>query len=395
MESIMGQNKFEWPLINDNITEQDKQALIKWLQEPDVRFTQSKYVKEFEKAWSDWLGVKYTVFVNSGASANYIMASILKEITGGGEVIVPPIGWVSDISPIVNLGMTPVFVDVDPNSMAITADNIRNAITEKTVGITLVHALGFNGLTDELISLAEENDLILIEDCCESHGATFDGQKIGTFGAMSNFSFYFGHHITTVEGGVVCTNDKEIYELAKMFRSHGMIREAGDDIADAFSKKYPDLNPLFLFAVPGYNVRNTEFNAVLGLEQIKRLDTACIIRAENFRVWNENLDSQRFDTDFIMEGNSNFALPLVLRNKDKDLFQRACAILEERKVEYRIGTAGGGNQARQPYLQKYDHRIVGDLDVANHIHDYGLYVGNHTELDKQQIKNLCEALNDC
>ena len=133
----------------------------------------------------------------------------------------------------------------------------------------------------------------------------------------------------------------------------------------------------------------------MGLEQIKRLDTACIIRAENFRVWNENLDSQRFDTDFIMEGNSNFALPLVLRNKDKDLFQRACAILEERKVEYRIGTAGGGNQARQPYLQKYDHRIVGDLDVANHIHDYGLYVGNHTELDKQQIKNLCEALNDC
>ena len=156
----MGQNRFEWPLINDNITEQDKEALIKWLQEPDVRFTQSKYVKEFEQAWSDWLGVKYTVFVNSGASANYIMASILKEMTGGGEVIVPPIGWVSDISPIVNLGMTPVFVDVDPGSMAITAENIRNAITDKTVGITLVHALGFNGLTDELISLAEENDLV-------------------------------------------------------------------------------------------------------------------------------------------------------------------------------------------------------------------------------------------
>ena len=213
MENIMGQNRFEWPLINDNITEQDKEALIKWLQEPDVRFTQSKYVKEFEQAWSDWLGVKYTVFVNSGASANYIMASILKEMTGGGEVIVPPIGWVSDISPIVNLGMTPVFVDVDPGSMAITAENIRNAITDKTVGITLVHALGFNGLTDELISLAEENDLVLIEDCCESHGATFNGHKIGTFGSMSNFSFYFGHHITTVEGGVVCTNDKEVYEL--------------------------------------------------------------------------------------------------------------------------------------------------------------------------------------
>lgn len=259
----------------------------------------------------------------------------------------------------------------------------------------MVHALGFNGLTDELVSLAEENDLVLIEDCCESHGATFGGQKIGTFGAMSNFSFYFGHHITTVEGGVVCTNDKEVYELAKMFRSHGMIREAGDDIADAFSEKYPDLNPLFLFAVPGYNVRNTEFNAVLGLEQIKRLDNACVLRANNFQTWVDNLDSQRFQTEFNIEGNSSFALPLIVKRQDKNLFKRACTTLEERKVEYRIGTAGGGNQARQPYLQKYDHRIVGELSVANHIHDYGLYVGNHTELDKQQIINLCEALNDC
>ena len=391
----MEQNKFTWPLINDNITEDDKAALIKWLQEPDVRFTQSKYVKKFEQAWSDWLGVKYTVYVNSGASANYIMTSIMKEIKGGGEVIVPPIGWVSDIAPVVNLGMTPVFVDVDPESLAITAENIEKAITEKTVGIVLVHALGFNGLTDKMVELAEKHDLVLIEDCCESHGATFNGQKIGTVGDMSNFSFYFGHHITTVEGGVVCTNDKEIYELAKMFRSHGMIREAGEDVYNTYTAKYPDLNPLFLFAVPGYNLRNTEFNAVLGLEQLGRLDRAVTLRANNFKTWVDNLDSQRFQTDFNIEGNSSFALPLIVKRQDKNLFKRVCSELENRKVEYRIGTAGGGNQARQPYLQKYDHRIVGELSVANHIHDYGLYVGNHTELDKQQIINLCEALNGC
>ena len=157
----MEQNKFSWPLINDNINEDDKAALIKWLQEPNVRFTQSKYVKKFEQAWSDWLGVKYTVFVNSGASANYIMTSIMKELKGGGEVIVPPIGWVSDIAPVVNLGMTPVFVDVDPESLAITAENIENAITDKTVGIVLVHALGFNGLTDKLVALAEKHNLSL------------------------------------------------------------------------------------------------------------------------------------------------------------------------------------------------------------------------------------------
>lgn len=391
----MEQNKFTWPLINDNITEDDKAALIKWLQEPDVRFTQSKYVKKFEQAWSDWLGVKYTVYVNSGASANYIMTSIMKEIKGGGEVIVPPIGWVSDIAPVVNLGMTPVFVDVDPESLAITAENIEKAITEKTVGIVLVHALGFNGLTDKMVELAKKHDLVLIEDCCESHGATFNGQKIGTVGDMSNFSFYFGHHITTVEGGVVCTNDKEIYELAKMFRSHGMIREAGEDVYSTYTAKYPDLNPLFLFAVPGYNLRNTEFNAVLGLEQLGRLDRAVTLRANNFQTWVNSLDSQRFQTDFNIEGNSSFALPLILKRQDKNLFKRVCSELENRKVEYRIGTAGGGNQARQPYLQKYDHRIVGELSVANHIHDYGLYVGNHTELDKQQIINLCEALNGC
>ena len=395
MESFMAQNSFSWPLINDNITEEDKAALIKWLQEPNVRFTQSKYVKKFEQAWSDWLGVKYTVYVNSGASANYIMTSIMKELKGGGEVIVPPIGWVSDIAPVVNLGMTPVFVDVDPESLAITAENIESAITDKTVGIVLVHALGFNGLTDKLVELAEKHNLILIEDCCESHGATFNGQKIGTVGDMSNFSFYFGHHITTVEGGVVCTNNKNIYELAKMFRSHGMIREAGDDVYNTYTKKYPDLNPLFLFAVPGYNLRNTEFNAVLGLEQLGRLDRAATIRAENFKTWITHLDGQKFQTNYLEEGNSSFALPLILREKDKNIFQRVCSILEERKVEYRIGTAGGGNQARQPYLEKYDHRIVGDLEVSDHIHDFGLYIGNHTELEKNDIINLCEAINDC
>ena len=133
----------------------------------------------------------------------------------------------------------------------------------------------------------------------------------------------------------------------------------------------------------------------MGLEQIKRLDNACFARANNFKTWVENLDSKKYNTDYNIEGNSSFALPLIVKDKDKDLFHRACLALEKNKVEYRIGTAGGGNQARQPYLQKYDHRISGELDVANHIHDYGLYVGNHTDLTKQQIKNLCEVLNDC
>ena len=385
---------FKWPLINNNISQQDKRALSDFVLNTD-RFTNGPKVKEFEKAWSNWLGVKHTVFVNSGASANYIMASVLKEQKGLGEVIVPPIGWVSDIAPLVNLGFTPVFVDVDLKNMAISADNIRKAITPDTVGIIMVHALGFNGLNKDIVDIAQTNKITLIEDCCESHGARFNGELIGNTGLMSNFSFYFGHHITTVEGGVVCTNDDEVYDLIKLFRSHGMTREASPALQAKYKQKYPDLNPLFTFAVPGYNMRNSEFNAVLGLEQMHRLDYNIEARKNNLSLWLSSLSSEKYFLDYDVEGNSSFALPLVLKDKDSELFRRACDVLESESVEYRVGTAGGGNQARQPYLEKYDYKISGNLEVADHIHDYGLYVGNHPELSSRQIINLCEKLNDC
>ena len=385
---------FKWPLINNNISQQDKRALSDFVLNTD-RFTNGPKVKEFEKAWSDWLGIKHTVFVNSGASANYIMASVLKEQKGLGEVIVPPIGWVSDIAPLVNLGFTPVFVDVDLKNMAISADNIRKAITPDTVGIIMVHALGFNGLNKDIVDIAQTNKITLIEDCCESHGARFNGELIGNTGLMSNFSFYFGHHITTVEGGVVCTNDDEVYDLIKLFRSHGMTREASPALQAKYKQKYPDLNPLFTFAVPGYNMRNSEFNAVLGLEQMHRLDYNIEARKNNLSLWLSSLSSEKYFLDYDVEGNSSFALPLVLKDKDSELFRRACDVLESESVEYRVGTAGGGNQARQPYLEKYDYKISGNLEVADHIHEYGLYVGNHPELSSRQIINLCEKLNDC
>lgn len=396
METIIMKNEtFKWPLINDNVSEEDKESLIKFIKEPNVRFTQSKYVKEFEKKWSEWLGVKHTVFVNSGASANYIMASIAKEVKGVGEVIVPPIGWVSDISPLVNLGMTPVFVDVDMKTLAISAEHIRRAITPETKAIVLVHALGFNGINEQIVDIAKEHDLMLIEDCCESHGALWGDKKIGTFGHMSNFSFYFGHHMTTVEGGVVCTDDDDLYEYIKMFRSHGMTREASEEIQHKYQEKYPRLNPLFTFAVPGYNVRNTEFNAVLGLSQLKRLDDNVAKRKHNFELWNSQLDSKIYYTGYNTIGNSNFSLPLILQHTSKETLQKVCLLLEDEGVEYRLGTAGGGNQARQPYLTegRYTYRVEGVLANADHIHDYGLYIGNHTELNDGSIITLCDKLN--
>jgi len=382
---------FKWPLINDNITKEDKLILADFILNTN-KFTNGPKVVEFEKQWSEWLGTKYSVMVGSGAAANYITTAIVRELKGQkGEIIVPPIGWVSDISSVINTGFTPVFVDVDLDTMAISYENIKNAINENTKAIVLVHALGFNGINDKLIQLAKEHDLILIEDCCESHGATYKGKKVGSLGDMSCFSFYFGHHMTTIEGGMISTDDYEIYQLARMFRSHGMTREADKETHEKYAK--PDVNPLFTFAVPGYNMRSTELNAVIGLEQIKRLDYNIEKRQENLNIWLTNLDNVLYYNEYFVEGSSNYALPLILR-KENDKMKEVCQILEEEKVEYRLGTAGGGNQARQPYLERYDFKVVGDLDVSNYIHDFGLYIGNHPELKEEDIISLCKRLNN-
>lgn len=384
---------FKWPLINDNITQGDRKILADFCLNGE-RFTNGPKVKEFEKLWSEWLGVKHSVMVNSGASSNYISIAMVKELVGTGEVIVPPIGWVSDISSVTQLGMQPVFVDVSPNDFNITAENIKNAITPDTKAIVLVHTLGFTAINDEIIEIAKKNNLILIEDCCEAHGATYKGKRVGSFGDISLFSFYFGHHITTIEGGIVCTNHNKLYDLAKLFRSHGLTREASKELQQEYQTNYPNLNPLFTFAVAGFNMRSSELNAVLGIEQMKRLDSNIEHRRKNLDIWLDNLDSSKFITFFTREGNSNFALPLVMQNKSKDKLKDICSILEKESVEYRLGTAGGGNQALQPFLENVPHKINGVLDQANYIHSNSLYVGNHTDLTEEQIINLCKKLNN-
>jgi len=387
----MSQNNFNWPLINDNISEEDKKVLANFVLNTN-RFTNGPKVKEFEKAWSGWLGVKYSVMVGSGAAGNYITTAIVRELKGQkGEIIVPPIGWVSDISSVINTGFLPVFVDVDLDTMAISYEKIKAAINENTKAIVLVHVLGFNGINDKLVQLAREHNLLLIEDCCESHGATYKNKRVGSIGDMSCFSFYFGHHMTTIEGGMVCTNDYEIYQLARMFRSHGMTREADTETHEKYAKD--DVNPLFTFAVPGYNMRSTEINAVLGLEQINRLDYNIEKRQKNLDIWLTNLNNMLYYIEYDVEGSSNYALPLILR-KDNNKMEEVCRILEEEKVEYRLGTAGGGNQARQPYLERYGFKVIGDLSVSDYIHDYGLYIGNHPELTEKEILNLCRRLNN-
>lgn len=390
---------YKWPLINDNITNSDRKVLSDFVLSNE-RLTNGKKVIEFENMWSKWLGTKRSVMVNSGTSGNFISIAIVKELLGIGEIIVPPLGWVSDISSVTQLGMTPVFVDISMDNLSITSENIKQAITDKTKAIVLVHCLGFNAINEEIIKIAKEKNILLIEDCCESHGATFNNQKVGTFGDISIFSFYFGHHITTVEGGMISTNNEKIYELSKLFRSHGMTREVSNETQEEYKNKYPNLNPLFTFAVAGFNMRSTEINAVLGIEQMNRIDSNVEKRRHNFKLWLDNLDKNKFIVEFDLEGNSNFALPLIMkpnytdRLSINDDFSGVCDILDLNGVEYRLGTSGGGNQSLQPYLEKYEYRVVGELTNVNYVHSNSLYIGNHTDLNDEQIINLCKMLNN-
>jgi CDP-4-dehydro-6-deoxyglucose reductase, E1 len=189
-------------------------------------------------------------------------------------------------------------------------------------------------------------------------------------------------------------NDDKLYDLAKLFRSHGMTREASQELQRDYQLMCPDLNPLFTFAVAGFNMRSSELNAVLGIEQMKRLDYNIERRRENLDIWLSNLDPNMFIKGFNDQGNSNFALPLIMQGATRDKLKDVCRVLEEEGVEYRLGTAGGGNQARQPYLKKFPYRISGALAHADYIHDNALYIGNHTDLTKEQIVNLCKKLNN-
>ena len=390
---------YKWPLINDNVSQKDREVLSDFILS-NQRLTNGLKVREFENIWSKWLGIKHSVMVNSGASGNFLSIALVKELYGIGEVIVPPLGWVSDISSVVQLGMTPVFVDISMDNLSITAENIEKAITPKTKAIVLVHCLGFNAINEKILEISKKYNLVLIEDCCEAHGATFKGQKVGSFGNISIFSFYFGHHITTIEGGMVCVNDDNANDIVRLFRSHGMTREGSQELQDNFVRNYPELNPLFTFAVAGFNVRSTEINAVLGIEQMNRIDSNVDKRRHNFKVWLDNLDKNKFYTEFDVEGNSNFALPLIMKRGYEDRFNinddfsGVRDILDLSGVEYRLGTAGGGNQALQPYLKKYEYRIEGDLTNVNYVHSNSLYIGNHTDLNDEQIINLCKRLNN-
>ncbi|HEX5445437.1 MAG TPA: DegT/DnrJ/EryC1/StrS family aminotransferase [Pirellulales bacterium] len=384
-----------WPLMRNNFAPADLAAAVALLEQDDPVLTQASQVRAFEREWSDWLGVRHSVFVNSGSSANLLTLAALRETYGPGEVIVPTLTWVSDIAAVIQNGFEPVFVDVDRRTLGMDNDEVIGKLSANTRAVFITHVLGYNALTARLLDELARRQIPLLEDCCESHGAAFHGFRVGTLGLMSNFSFYYAHHLTTIEGGMISTNDGRLYQLLRMLRSHGMVREAtDDDLKQSYHDEFPDLNPEFIFALPAYNVRSTELNAAIGRSQLKRLDAGNAERAENLAAFLAHLDPEKYQTDFAVEGSSSYALTLVLREPDERLCQRVMSALRAARVEFRRGLSGGGNQLRQPYLRRrFGSDAWANYPRVEHLHFYGFYLGNYPGLHREQILALCEMLN--
>lgn len=388
--------------MRNNILKSDLEPVIELLQSDEPKLTSGPNVKFFEEEWSKWLGCKYSVFVNSGSSANLLCLALLKEkYPEGGKVVVPPFTWSSDISALMWMGFEPVFLDISFKTLGLDADKVINCLEEdkEIKAVFLTHAQGINALNTKLIDYIEKNNIFLIEDVCESHGVILPNNlKAGAFGKLSCFSFYYAHHMSTIEGGMICTNDPHYYQVLRMLRSHGMLREANDEeLKNQYTRQFSDLNPKFIFTRPAFNVRNNEIGAIIGRCQLKRLDSIIEKRARNFERF-LSLSPEWMYKDFDLNGQSNYAFNIILKEPDKKLFKNLCLLFDDNKIEYRVGSAGGGNQLRQPYVRKItgysDQEIISKVPCADHVHFYGMYIGNFPDLNDSEIIWLSSILSN-
>lgn len=382
--------EYDWKLQENIIDKPSVENLINFIK-TTKRYTQFTEVKKFERAWSRWQGCKYSVFVNSGSSANLIILDLLRDKyawKNEDEIIVPAITWITDISSVLQLGLKPVFVDVNLEDFSFDYKDLAKKITSKTKAIFLTHLLGFPANIMKVKKIIGKKKIILIEDCCESYGATINGKKIGNFGLASSFSFYWGHHITTIEGGMVCTNNKDVYKLAVLKRSHGLPRELPKEYHSFYRKKYKDIDFNFLFLTTGFNFRSTEIAAHLGLSQLTKLNRYIKTRNKNHQKFISILNE--YKNQFIIpykKGLSSFSLPLILKKSNsKDSLQR---FLTKSGIESRPIISG--NLLRQPFLKNlYDYNRFPN---AEFIHKNAFYIGNNQFVDDKRLKLLKKILD--
>jgi CDP-6-deoxy-D-xylo-4-hexulose-3-dehydrase len=375
-----------WPLMQSAITETDKQALINFISTSD-RYTCGPKVKEFEDAWSKWLGCQHSLFVTSGSAANLLLMASVKEmykIPNGSKVLVPACTWVTNVSPVFQVGLEPVFCDVDLDRYSFDMD----ALPEEDIRIVFItHLLGLNAPVEKLKK--KYPNAIFLEDICESHGVKApNGMKRGSTGLGGTFSFYYGHHMTTIEGGMISTDSEDLYELMKIKRSHGMARLLSPPLYEEAIKKYPNIDPKFLFLTDGYNFRNTELNAVLGIEQLKRLDENIEVRRKNFDCFIKLLDPEIFYLPYNDPGNSSFAFPFICKKPEER--EKLKSIFDELGVEHRPIVSG--NLLLHPFLDKWKDSV--SVPNATKLNDGGVYIGNGQFVNEDMIVKVFDALKN-
>jgi CDP-4-dehydro-6-deoxyglucose reductase, E1 len=364
-----------------------------------MKTTMDKKVKRFEQLFAKYIGVKYAIMVNSGSSANLLALSILsnpvlgeKGIKKGDEIITPAVTWATTVYPITNVGAIPVFVDVSADDYNIDPEKIEKAISKKTKAIMNVHLLGNPCKMDKIKKIVKDNNLLLIEDACEAHGAEFRGKKVGSFGDLATFSFFASHHITTMEGGMIVTNNKMLYELGKSMRTFGWVRdlENKNDII----KKFPNIDQRFLFLHSGFNLRPTELQGAFGINQMKKINSLVNIRIQNSKYWNKRLKPfseflkiQEFKK---FSKTSHLFYPIYVIENDFFTKNELVNYLEKKHIETRPTMTG--NFVKQPVIKQLKYKTSGNLDNANNIMKNSFVLGNHHGIDKIRRKYVADTI---
>ena len=376
-------------LVKDTIDSEDIEKLISWLK-TNPRLTKGNLTVEFEKSWSEWLGKKYSVFVNSGSSANLaaVYALLLSGKLRNNKIIVPSVSWVTTVTPSIQLGMEPIMCECDEDNLGLNIDHLKEIIKEHDPSsIILVHVLGFPNHMNEIVKLCEEHDIRLIEDTCESIGSEYEGKKVGTFGNLSTFSFYFGHHMSTIEGGMISTDDESLYHILLSIRSHGWDRDLPKSKQIELREKYNigNFRSLYTFYYPGFNLRATDLQAFIGLEQLKKLDEIVENRYKNYMKYHEGIKNPEWK---VLPPNnsyiSNFSYPIITKNI-KQLVEK----LTENNIECRPLICGSINE--HPFwYEKYGKQ---DLPISKRVHEYGLYIPNNHQMTEDEIDKVISVVN--
>lgn len=376
-------------LCSDIIDKQDIDNLISWL-ETLPRLTKGQKTLEFEEMFSSYLGCEHSIFCNSGSSANLLITSALIQsgVLKNDKVVVPQVSWSTTVFPSMQLGLEPIMCDCNMSNLGIDVDHFKWIVKyHKPSALILVHVLGLNSNIEEIVQICQDNGIMLIEDTCESLGSSVSGTKLGNFGFASSYSFYFGHHISTIEGGMVCTNDKEFADIIKMIRSHGWDRDLDEETRTKYKKEHnvKEFDALYKFYYQGFNLRSTDLQAVIGLSQIPKIENISETRDKNYRHYLENLKDELWKPKSDQEVVSNMGYPLIVANREE-----LSSALADNDVECRPLVSG--SMGTQPAWKKE----YGELNMKNAsiVNDNGMYVPNHQDLTTEDIDKVCNIINN-